>query len=186
MLKYFNIQIIDMQKFSDGTKYCPKCGCAKTETDFHKDKTTADGLMTMCKKCKREYRLSPFYKTREHELEKLPEWKARKTKYAKTPKGKHYNSIESHNGYIKKYETKVINTLTFVEWKCILVLQDNKCAICMCEFTETNKAVRDCIIPLVKGGSLTFDNTQALCDHCNSVKNTRVYSGLGNRWRSVF
>jgi len=173
-----------MQKFSDGSKYCPKCKCAKTEMDFNKDKTQCDGLMTICKKCKREYRISPFYKAREKELEKLPEWKARKKKYDHSVKGSLHNSRYKHNDRLIKCGITLKNTITFVEWSYILLMQENKCAICRCEFTDSIKPERDCIIPMIKGGTLTFKNTQALCNHCNSVKHTSMYSGLGNRWRS--
>lgn len=142
--------------------------------------------MSICIKCKREYRISPFYKAREKELEKTPQYKMRKKRYYETDKGKFCKSLEHHVYKTKGTPEELRHDLTFVEWECIVINQGNRCAICGCMFTELIKPERDCIIPLVKGGFLTFDNTQALCDHCNSVKHTSMYSGFGNRWRKAF
>lgn len=37
-------------------KRCPKCGTVKPVREFNRDRTTADGLCTGCKECKREQR----------------------------------------------------------------------------------------------------------------------------------
>ena len=169
-----------MPKAHDGIKLCIKCKLEKPISDFNHDKTRPDGLMSMCKKCKREYRLSPFYKSREKELEKTQKYKDRKIRYHKNGGSTKY----SHKVKGLKVGNAGKHTLTEIEWDYILIKQENKCAICGCIFDNINKPQHDCIIPLSKGGVLEFKNAQALCIHCNAVKHTSMYSGLlGNRWR---
>lgn len=174
-----------MPRAENGIKICNKCKCAKPVIDFHKDKNRIDGLMQICITCKREYRISPFYKAREKELEKTQEYRNRKKTYFRTQNGKFQKSKEHHK-YKTDLDLKLQHDLTFKEWDCIVINQNNKCAICNTSFGYDCNPERDCIVPLSKGGYLTFNNTQALCKHCNSAKGTIVYSGLGNRWRLNF
>lgn len=161
---------------------CYKCKIVKPISEFHKDKNKSDGLMALCIKCKREYRTSAKYKEIERQLEKTPQYKLRKRRYYKTEKGKNYISLEEHR--YRTRNTGNAHDLTSYQWQTILYMQDFRCAICRNPFTTQEPAERDCIIPLSKGGSLTFENTQALCCHCNSKKSTKLYSGLGNNWRA--
>jgi 5-methylcytosine-specific restriction endonuclease McrA len=170
----------------DGIKVCTKCKCAKPTAEFHKDKSNKDGLMSICIKCKREYRISPFYKSRERELEKTPEYRLRKKRYYKTDKGRFEKSREHHVCRSRSGRQKQEHDLTFIQWACILINQRHGCAVCSNTFDDNNQPVLDCIIPLSRGGVLTFSNTQALCNTCNSKKQTRMYSGLGNRWRHKY
>lgn len=39
----------------DGMKSCPMCDDTKPDTDFHKNKSTKDGLCTYCKSCSSQY-----------------------------------------------------------------------------------------------------------------------------------
>ena len=163
-------------------KICSQCQTKKSISDFHKDRRNVDGLSGICKQCKRAYRISPAYRERERELERTPEYKARKKKYFASVKGKSYKSREHH---IYKSRDKV-HTLTYLQWQYIISMQNNRCAICNTPFSEEIPPVRDCMIPLSKGGSLTLGNTQAVCCRCNSVKGTKAYCGTGNRWRGIY
>ena len=89
--------------------------------------------------------------------------------YCKTLKGQLKISRANHTR--RSTEKKIPCTLTVKQWKKILDMQDNKCASCKREFTDDLKPTRDHIIPLSKGGGLTFGNTHALCKSCNSSKN---------------
>jgi len=173
-----------MPKQKDGLKICSKCKCVKPISEYSHVKKNPDGFEYMCKSCKRAYRTSPFYKERERQLEKTSEWKSRKYKYGSSPKGKNYKSKESHRQITRKLGSTIEHTLSHIEWAHILTKQNNCCAVCRIEFNQTTPAVHDCIVPLSKGGALTFENTQALCLRCNAVKHTKIYSGLGNDWRS--
>jgi 5-methylcytosine-specific restriction endonuclease McrA len=170
-----------MQKTNDGKKYCPKCKIEKLVSDFNKDKSKSDGLMCLCKKCKRQYRLSDFYRMRERELERTRGYKERRKKYTSSPRGKHYESKKDHSNKINNGVSRT--DLTYEQWEFILKCQDYRCAVCQREFSQELKSSRDCVLPLSKGGSLTFGNTQALCRSCNAKKGVRVYMGLLNAWR---
>jgi hypothetical protein len=163
----------------DKTKKCNTCGIEKLVSDFSRDRHKHDGLCTVCKSCKRSYRISPEYKLRESELEKTKPYKDRMKKYYSSKLGRQYLARDAH-----RHRSDILakeHSLTLKEWEYILDMQDHRCAICGC----SNTLERDCIIPISMGGVLCFDNTQAVCKHCNSVKGTKAYSGiLGNRWRS--
>lgn len=178
------LQIIIMQKFGDGTKKCSTCKEIKLENCFDKDKSKSDGLMTQCKICKRKYRTSEYYHKRELELERTEQYRERRRKYKTTPKGKHCWSNKSH--YDRSGISNIYDLITFEQWQLILTKQEYRCAICNQPFSAILKYTKDCIIPISKGGNLTFDNTQALCFHCNAVKHSDAYAGLGNRWRRTY
>jgi 5-methylcytosine-specific restriction endonuclease McrA len=65
-------------------------------------------------------------------------------------------------------------TLTDEEWNQILILQNNSCGWCDCFFDDSNPPERDHVIPVSKGGALTFENVQALCRSCNSKKGNKI------------
>ncbi len=73
-----------------------------------------------------------------------------------------------HNRRVRLLKTPC--TLTLLQWKKILETQGNKCAICGKRFCKSRPPTKDHIIPLSKGGGLTFENVQALCRSCNSSK----------------
>lgn len=171
-----------MQKFENGLKICSTCRETKQISEFGKDRSKSDGLMNQCKVCKRKYRTSEYYHKRESELEKTPDWRFRKSKYAHTPNGMREGSKLSYCKCGNILNTK--NLLTYEQLEIILAGQGYKCAICNLKFSVDIKYTNDCITPISKGGNLTFENTQVLCIHCNAIKHTKIYSGLGNRWRS--
>lgn len=170
------------------TKLCNTCGRTKPKTDFHKDRHKSDGLHTMCKTCKRNYRTSPFYSQREYELEFVDgkrnrHFKKRNKKYDSNDGGSSYKATEHH--IVRSTLQKEYHSLTYEEWRYIKLKQENKCAICGVLETQETKLVHDCIIPLSRGGTFCYDNVQALCNHCNSVKGAKIYDGVapGSKWR---
>jgi len=52
-------------------KWCPKCGKAKSISEFNKCKNRYDGVSGHCKDCKKQYRL----KTAKHIQERSKEWR---------------------------------------------------------------------------------------------------------------
>lgn len=91
--------------------------------------------------------------------------------FCKTPQGQ--LKISKANHVRRSREKKIPCTLTVKQWEKILVMQNSRCAICGKEFSKFLKPTRDHIIPLSKGGGLTFGNTQALCKSCNCSKNDK-------------
>lgn len=81
------------------------------------------------------------------------------------------NSINSH---IKRSDLpKECHDLTEEEYWVALSMQDARCNICG-KLLIYEKGEIDCIIPLSKGGAVTFYNVQILCNICNSKKHAKI------------
>jgi 5-methylcytosine-specific restriction endonuclease McrA len=92
--------------------------------------------------------------------------------YRKSPSGKTVDIRHRHRRRARSKESPC--TLTLQQWEKILKSQGNKCAICGKRFCKSRPPTKDHIIPLSKGGGLTFENVQALCKSCNSSKNASL------------
>lgn len=110
---------------------------------------------------------SKLYREQNKEILKL---KAKE--YEKNPIRKE-KKIKYHHNRRARYNNTPC-TLTLQQWEKILESQGNKCAICGKQFCKSRQPTKDHIIPLSKGGGLTFENVQALCHSCNSSKNARL------------
>jgi 5-methylcytosine-specific restriction endonuclease McrA len=96
--------------------------------------------------------------------------------YRKTPEGK---LVKSRGDHKRRDSTKItLATLTFAQWMTIIAEQNNSCAHCRKPFTLEMAATRDHIVPVSKGGGLTYENVQALCKSCNSRKGDRFECDL--------
>ena len=174
---------------SPGMKVCRKCGVKKPTSEFYEDLKHTDKLCSRCKECGKTY-----YRERSKTIEfkkwkfdyrvlydSRPETKLHRKEYMriwkKTPKGRFSWVRGDHNR--KSLQRKSKCTLTLKQWNKILKMQNNKCAICGREFGENLKPTRDHIIPLSNPAcpGLTFGNTQALCQSCNSSKNNKFKLG---------
>lgn len=92
--------------------------------------------------------------------------------YRKTPEGAASVS-RGHNN--RRYKTKnAKNTLTAKQWVKILEMQNYICPLCERAFCDDLPPTKDHIIPAYLGWGLTFGNTQALCQSCNSKKHIKV------------
>lgn len=65
-------------------------------------------------------------------------------------------------------------TLTADQWQKTIAAQRKRCNVCGKLFSQNSIPTIDHIIPLSKGGGLTFENVQALCQSCNSSKNAKL------------
>lgn len=113
----------------------------------------------------RERRKQYYWKNRELELNKNKE-------YRKSEQGKLSNTRRRHTRRTRLKKTPC--TLTLLQWEKILKSQGNKCAICGKRFCKSRPPTKDHIIPLSKGGGLTFENVQALCQSCNVIKRANL------------
>lgn len=125
---------------------------------------------------KDEYRKRSINFHKAHK-EKVAEYKK---KYASSEKGKAAQKRKHHAHDTRMKATE--NTLTDAQWKKILVMQNNRCNICHSRFTAKLSPTTDHIIPLSKGGGLTFENVQALCGSCNSSKHAKLDPQFIQTW----
>lgn len=162
-------------------KQCSRCGKIKPASEFTKCSSSKDGLHYWCKQCKNEYNI--LYRQKP-EIKSIHNKKYKLTikgklaairgnrKYFSTPLGKSARIRGNHRYFSHKRVTEC--TLTFNQWNKIIENQGNKCAYCKKPFNSMRNPTRDHIIPLSKGGGLTFENVQALCQSCNSRKKDRL------------
>jgi len=171
-------------------KICTKCGIEKDIKEFYRDRTRSDGYRYWCKECLREsyrvYRevhmeeilayIQRYYQTANGKTVRARADK----KYSQTPKGRFTDRRVHHKRRACMKNTE--DTLTIRQWAVVLKAQRNKGNICGKQFTIKRKPTQDHIIPLSKGGGLTFENIQALCSSCNSVKNANLDPQFIQSW----
>jgi len=92
--------------------------------------------------------------------------------YRKTEAGK-ANRQRSYNKR-RDSERVIISTLTAEEWLNILNEYQFRCAYCKKQFNLFNRATRDHIIPISKGGHNVKENVAPACKSCNSSKKDKI------------
>ena len=190
-------------------KRCSKCGVEKDILYFYRDRTCKDGHQSKCKKCSMEvvraFQQTPNGKrtkaradAKYHQTQKGEIALARRgKKYSQTQKGK-TSMAKRHKTYYQTRRGKMAikrathrrrahmksteASLASEQWDAVISMQGNKCNICKQKFTKRRLPTIDHIIPLSKGGGLTFENAQALCRSCNSSKNAKLDLGFIQTW----
>lgn len=178
------------------SKKCSKCNIEKDVSEFNKSNRPRDkGCVSRCRDClkidrnlNREKIKGYYRRTRDHSTQKAREHYAqnreqcieRVKKYHRTPQGKLVESRASHRR--RSLSEHVDCSLTLEQWNKIIFMQDNLCATCGKKFSSKCKPTKDHIIPLSKGGGLTFENIQALCASCNSRKNDKIDTSKITTW----
>jgi 5-methylcytosine-specific restriction endonuclease McrA len=143
--------------------------CKKLKERYYKYHETA---MLQSKKYREEHREELRIKAINYRIENAEIIKTKQREYNKTPKGKLNDSRHGHKRRCLSKQTPC--TLTLIQWEKIIESQGNKCAICGKRFCKSRPPTKDHIIPLSKGGGLTFENVQALCKSCNSSKQNKL------------
>ena len=185
------------------TKRCVKCNGEKALKLFYRDKTKKDGHSSECKECDNKR----FQEYRQKHKKKIA---VRRRKYRKRNKEKicndyqayykenkeailknHHNYRLTENGKLASARARhnrrthlktAIANLTIDQWDKILTMQNNRCNICGRKFIKKRLPTTDHIIPLSRGGNLTFENTQALCGSCNSRKHAKLDPQFIQTW----
>ena len=117
------------------------------------------------------------HKYRERNKERIAK---RMRGYLQTANGKLASKRANHNR--RALMDNIGATLTVDQWNTILKQQANRCLKCKKRFTKKNPPTADHIIPLSKGGGLTFENCQALCVSCNCKKGNKLHRGFILTW----
>ena len=169
-------------------KICSNCGQEKAESEFYAGQNP-------CKSCKKEYlkiynqknklqhkeNCKIYYQENKLKITAQKKIYYQKNKlqitekhkiYNQTASGKFFKTIRFHTRRSRTKQSPC--TLTLEQWNKILEHQKNRCAICGKRFCKSRPATKDHIVPLSRGGGLTFENVQALCKSCNSSKNASI------------
>lgn len=153
------------------TKICKDCKLKKPLNEFYKDKITPDGHTYRCKPCNnfkvKTYKLKNPEKSYQYQKNQI----ARKPDFYKQKSKEYYiNNKDRIKAYRKQYvlknprKQKEIDLrpygLTLNDFDNMLLIQKNKCPICIRPFTEKRKPYVDhChLIGKVRG---------LLCNRCN-------------------
>lgn len=144
----------------DGYRRCPRCKEVKKIEEFR-------DYSSYCHECR---------------LQKCSEWgKSHKSHllayFHNVRKRKEQDKLTEHNAIASHKQRALIktgHTLTQKEWREIIKEFDNTCPMCKKPFTAEDPAVRDCIVPVSKGGLLCKENVQPLHAKCNFRKGTKI------------
>jgi 5-methylcytosine-specific restriction endonuclease McrA len=134
---------------------------------FHKEELV--GYRHNYYKINKEERLK---KNREYQHNHSNEMKKYKRRYRLSDKGKLADMRAHHKS--RTYLRNTISNLTIDQWSIVIRVQNNRCNRCKKKFTKKRLPTMDHIIPLSRGGDLTFENIQALCSSCNSKKQAKL------------
>ncbi len=173
---------------TDTIFWCARCRSYKNVADFYRDSSNRSplGYNAYCKVCDRERKLvnnlSNYAKEAKRKRDEtrrtdFPELeRSRKLvvyhKYKNTPKWRANKSrVEAKR---RSNIKNVVNDLTGMDIVELLAIQENKCAACNTKFDKNNRYTVDHIVPVSKGGGLTFNNVQLLCKHCNCSKGAKT------------
>ena len=113
-------------------KQCTKCGIQKPLSEFYKNTIRKDGLRGPCKTC---------------DIEKSRSYRA--------------EFPEKSKNQVKSSKLKIKYGIDLPEFKAMKAAQDNKCAICSCEFIDPKYT---CVDHCHKTGKVRA----ILCHHCNT------------------
>jgi len=178
---------LDKQRRDGHRPICKKCACIKSREyrQKHKDeirisqreyrKTHKEEIL---KQHRTYYRRTDYHKKYYHiHKERILEIQR---KYELTAKGRLRIIRGNHRRRVHVKDTEA--TLTVEQWGTILKMQKNACNICGRKFTKKRPPTIDHIIPLSRGGGLTYENIQALCKSCNSQKHTKIDPQFIQSW----
>ena len=98
----------------ENTKKCAKCKGIKPLSEFHRNRSKADGLNNLCKPCNNAHSIAGYYANR-------AERRAGQAAYSKTPRGQ---------ANAKRAVLKFNYGITLEDYNLQLTQQNGRCAIC--------------------------------------------------------
>ena len=143
-------------------KHCNRCNINKDVTQYKKDKRWKYWVRSICKECDIIYHSSYYNKNQNH-----IKWLCLKYKTTDIWKQKQSENAKRRKVFINNTDDKTIN---IESKKNLLLIQDNKCKICLISIKIGNSKHLDHIIPLSRGWIHSIDNVQWFCPSCNIKK----------------
>jgi len=188
-------------------KCCTKCGQAKPISEYHKDKSRADGLSLYCKRCKSIRAREHYTKNREQINARNSKWRRQNCDKVRVYRAKHYaenaEMIKVQGAMYRmmhQFGEKVRNAKYQKDNPDRARANSNRRRArkmsAAGDATAEQIAARwevygntcyicggpaeatDHVKPLAKGGSNWPANLRPICTHCNAVK--------GHQWPYVF
>jgi hypothetical protein len=145
-----------------GYKRCPRCERVKPLRDFYQNQSWCRSCYAVKReewgKANRQY-LAAYHQVR---VSRNPE---------------HMRAVAARGSHKQRAQMKDGHNLTEQEWQQILAKHEDVCPWCGRPFTKDDPPVRDCIVPVSRGGRLTMGNVQPLHDTCNASKGSRLCVG---------
>lgn len=151
-------------------KVCKKCRKEKKLSEFYKRRDSADGYRYRCKECIKECNKNHgegYLKyQKEYRENNREEYLKYQKEYKKTKKGKASYRNTRHKRRAAYRETDIIT-----DWLAGLKKSSIYCLLCGVEMNDINndpkQAQLDHIIPLNVGGRHIMENVRFICRECN-------------------
>jgi 5-methylcytosine-specific restriction endonuclease McrA len=170
-------------------KSCSTCRREKPEAEFHRRRSSPDGLTNQCKSCSAAAKKAHYAENRDLMRSRARESRKRNPQGCQQRDKRYY---ETHRDAVLSKNVRwaeqnpsaalaarqrhkawkgfgLTEHFTAAEWDDLCARFGNRCLRC-----GKAECTVDHIIPLSKGGPNTIDNIQPLCNPCNASKSDKV------------
>ena len=181
---------------SDGLRICKGCGEPKSETEFHKDGRSPDGLRSQCKQCRSGYMKSYAADNRESRVAYERMRRAEHGEHVRALDRARYErdkdkriALASDNTRLRRARLAGVETDPGITVSALRKIHGDRCCYCDVELSfvrmprgsgiAPNRATLEHILPISRGGSHTFENVALACHRCNVSKNDKTLEEYG-------